>query len=806
MRVFELPKGGPREQGQAHGETFRPLIAEIASIRTQLLVAHGIGSGGNVRSVAEARALAEHHLPMLEAFDLDLFNELLGVAEGAALHPADIVILNHYTDLKDLCGDGQSIREGDKPSSVDSSESDDNCSALFAATPAGSVIGQTWDMHGSALPFVMMLGIPATDDAPAAWTLSLTGCLGMAGLNEAGIAITINNLSSTDATIGVVWSALVRRVLQCRDAASGRDVILDAHVGAGHHYLIASEREAYGIETSGTRKEMVFEHRGNDSDVCFAHTNHCLSQVVDEHTTIRPGSTTRERYSTIADIVREEQVRDRADLWYRVLGSHREFPQSVSTWMASPQQPHAMATCGGIAVDLAARNLWACAGEVHRSRPLQFDFEAISAPSQSESSSRSPADSVSKPYLFTWTAQRDAKGIDLCGGEGSFFFTKSDSGSPRRVLDMGSLSYQANAGHGCQRIVARIRNQAQRLCLASPHANYPEKEELARTLLRLAPDGFNKVFFTLGGADANEHALKIARMFTGRHKIVSRYRSYHGGTIAASTVGGDWRRPPIEPGLAGVVHVLDLDGATQRSLIPRTLELEGNVGAVMLEPVVGHNGVLIPPPGYFQTVREACDAHGALLIVDEVLTGFGRTGRWFGFEHFDDITPDLITLGKGLTGGYGALGAVLVHERVAEFFETETLVSGLTQYAHPLGVAAAQGAIQVYEEDGLVERAGELELLLRQALEQLCVPDYLSGARAIGLLGAVDLAASDDAWKRLPQALHARGVHAHTNPRARAVIVAPPLCIEADDLKRGVELIGHAAADALSNREPGRAT
>jgi taurine--2-oxoglutarate transaminase len=412
------------------------------------------------------------------------------------------------------------------------------------------------------------------------------------------------------------------------------------------------------------------------------------------------------------------------------------------------------------------------------------------------------------PFFFTWASQKDARPLELTGGSGAWF-TTADGG---RWLDLGSLVYQVNAGHGHQRIVEAVREQAARLAVSTPGAVYPEKVALAERLLAHAPPGFDRVFFTLGGSDANENAIKIARLFTGRHKLVARYRSYHGATMGAVTLSGDWRRPPVEPGLVGVVHVEDFDCAdcpgglrardcTHEPItrIPRVLELEGagTVAAVFVESVVGANGVLIPPHGYLARLRDACDAHGALLVVDEVLAGFGRTGRFFGLDH-EGVVPDLITCGKALTGGYGTLGAVLVHERVARHFDEQPLVAGLTHYAHPLGVAAALEAISVYEEEGLVERAAALEPLFTRALELARDRAGKRGGavRAIGLLGGIDLALDAAGWKRLGAALRDRRIHMHVLPRAGALIASPPLCIEEADLERGLAQVGDAIAEA----------
>lgn len=413
------------------------------------------------------------------------------------------------------------------------------------------------------------------------------------------------------------------------------------------------------------------------------------------------------------------------------------------------------------------------------------------------------------PFFFTWTAQSKARPLELAGGAGAWFTTQAGD----RWLDLGSLIYQVSVGHGHARMVGAVKAQADRLCVSYPGAVYPEKIALAKELLAIAPPGFAKVFFTLGGSDANENAIKIARMFTGRHKLVARYRSYHGATMGAVTLSGDWRRPPAEPGIPGVAHVLDFDcpscpGGTQApdctheplTHVPRTLELEGEVGAVFMEAVVGGNGVLIPPKGAMRRVRDACDRHGALLVADEVLTGFGRTGRWLGLEHWDGAVPDMITLGKAVTGGYGTLGAVLVHERVAKHFDDHVLVAGLTHYAHPLAIAAGLEAIRVTRDEGLVENAARLEPVLREGLEAIRarMPERVLRSRVIGLLSGTDLEADAAAFARLSDALKKRRVHAHVNARARALVLAPPLCIREDELGQGLAWVEESIREALS--------
>ncbi len=413
---------------------------------------------------------------------------------------------------------------------------------------------------------------------------------------------------------------------------------------------------------------------------------------------------------------------------------------------------------------------------------------------------------MSEPFFFTWSAQRGAKGLEITGGEGAWFDTPEG-----RWLDLGSLIYHANLGHGHPRMIAAVKAQADRLCLTMPSAIYPEKRALAERLLSIAGPGFGKVFFTLGGAEANENAIKIARMVTGRYKVLSRYRSYHGASMGALSLTGDYRRPPLEPAMVGAVKALDCycdrcpfgkevsscarECATS---LGDVLALEGNVGAVFLEPVPGANGVLVPPDDYWPKVRAACDANGALLVADEVLCGFGRTGRWLGHQRWR-ATPDLITVSKGLTGGYGVLGAVIVHERVARFFDEHTLLAGLTHYAHPLGIAAALEALAVYEDEGLVERAEALGPRLLSMLEGIRARRAsVRFTRGLGLLAALELELDDAALARLGQALSRRRVHAHLRKRERTLVLAPPLCIEEEDLALGARLVEEAIAEAAA--------
>ncbi len=413
------------------------------------------------------------------------------------------------------------------------------------------------------------------------------------------------------------------------------------------------------------------------------------------------------------------------------------------------------------------------------------------------------------PFFFTWTAQHAAKPIEITGGDRAHFTTSDGA----RWLDLGALSYQVNAGHGRKRIVEAIKRQADELCLSAPNAIYPAKVELANRLLAMAGPGFTKVFFTLGGAEANENALKIARQVTGRQKLLSRYRSYHGASMGALALTGDWRRPAAEPALAGVIHVQDCycdrcpfgqqlasckrECATN---IDSTMKLEGprSIAAVFLEPVPGANGVLVPPAEYWPIVRAACDAEGALLVADEVLTGFGRTGKPFGFQHWN-VTPDLITVAKGLASGYATIGAVIVHERVAKHFDEHVLACGLTYYAHPTACAAALETMKLYDDEQLYANSAALGPVLKTELETIAAKTG-GFVRGLGLLACFELEAPADRWAALSKELSARKLSLHVDGKRGTAIFAPPLCITEAELVGGIRSFGEAALAAFGAR------
>src|SRR6266542_46761 len=323
-----------------------------------------------------------------------------------------------------------------------------------------------------------------------------------------------------------------------------------------------------------------------------------------------------------------------------------------------------------------------------------------------------------KHTLFEWSAQSKVDPIPVARAKGIYFWTPED----KRFIDFNSQLMCVNIGHGDERVVRAIQEQVARLAYANPFMATEPRARLGAKLAEITPGDIDVFFFTNGGAEANENAIKLARMATGRHKILARYRSYHGATAGAITLTGDPRRWAAEPGLPGVVHVLDPYHGIERgwdsakeslTMLEEVIQLEGahTIAAFILETVTGTNGVLVPPDGYIQGVRDLCTKHGILMICDEVMAGFGRTGEWFAVNHWN-VVPDIMTMAKGLTSAYLPMGAIMVNDAVAEHYQTNVLASGLTYGAHPLSCAAAIAAINVYEEDHLIENARAMGRIL----------------------------------------------------------------------------------------------
>ena len=407
--------------------------------------------------------------------------------------------------------------------------------------------------------------------------------------------------------------------------------------------------------------------------------------------------------------------------------------------------------------------------------------------------------------LFTWSAQGGLDPVEIVSAERSHF----TDGKGRRILDLASFVMNASAGLRHPRIADAIARQAEALPVAGPAMATEIRGRYGEALAEVTPEGLDTFLFTLGGADANEHAIKIARLVTGRLKIVTRYRSYHGATLGALAATGDPRRLPFEPGLPGVVRVLDpycyrcpfgwTPDICKRPCIDHVEEViryEGasSVAAVLIEAVVGTNGAFWGPAEYLSRLREICDRHGILLILDEVLTGFGRTGRWFGFERFG-VVPDMITMGKAITSGHAPLGAVAVNRRIADHFATNPLVTGLTHVAHPVSLAAGMATLEVMKDERLVERAADLDVVLARRLAAMASRHAVVGdVRSLGLYGVIELvkdretkAPLEHAGPELKRAALDHGVHLST--RGNYVFIAPPLCIVEADLAHGLDVV-----------------
>lgn len=434
-------------------------------------------------------------------------------------------------------------------------------------------------------------------------------------------------------------------------------------------------------------------------------------------------------------------------------------------------------------------------------------------------SSKEISETSRKYNLHSWSAQGGLSPKVIVGGEGIYFW----DGEGKRYYDMSSQLVNLNIGHGNKKVIKAIQDQAERLAFASPSFAVDVRSRLAQMVVELAPDNMEKVFFTLGGADANENAIKIARMVTGRTKIFSRYRSYHGSTFGAANLTGEPRRFAAEPGMSGFVKFFDPylyrapiifkteEDATfyYTNQLREQIIYEGphTVAAVFLETITGSNGVIIPPMGYLKKVREICDEFGIMMVCDEVMSGFGRTGEWFAVNH-ENVSPDMITFAKGITCGYAPLGGVIVSGRIANYFDDHFLSCGLTYSAHPLGCAAGIATLEFYRESGLIEKARERGVLLGRILDKLkaahpCVGDV----RYIGLFSAIELVRNKKTkapmveysqdpgkvMKKILGMLMQKGFYTYTHENC--IMVAPPLIITDDELEEAMSVMNEVLFD-----------
>ncbi|MHB1499747.1 MAG: aminotransferase class III-fold pyridoxal phosphate-dependent enzyme [Candidatus Dormibacteria bacterium] len=421
--------------------------------------------------------------------------------------------------------------------------------------------------------------------------------------------------------------------------------------------------------------------------------------------------------------------------------------------------------------------------------------------------------------FHSWSAQRNLNSLPVAGGQGSYFWDYQGN----RYLDFASQLVFTNLGHQHPALVAAIKEQADRLCTVGPSFANAARGELARLIAERAPGDLNHVFFTNGGTEANEHAIRMARLHTGRSKVLSAYRSYHGATAASITATGDPRRWGSEPGMPGMVHFLGpylyrsaFHAASEEEEcrfalehLRQVLQFEGphTVAAILLETVVGTNGVLLPPEGYLPGVRAICDEFGIMLICDEVMVGFGRIGEWFAVNAWG-VTPDLITFAKGVNSGYVPLGGVVVSERVRESFMDRPYPGGLTYSGHPLACAVGVASIRVFEESGLLAHVRDLgERVVRPALDAIAETHACVGeVRGRGLMWAIELVRdrqtremlvpfnasgpSNQPMAALATRCHELGVwpFSHFN----RLHVAPPLVISEEELRSGLEQIDEA--------------
>ena len=426
--------------------------------------------------------------------------------------------------------------------------------------------------------------------------------------------------------------------------------------------------------------------------------------------------------------------------------------------------------------------------------------------------------------VHSWSVQSAYGAPTIVGGEGAVFWDMDGN----RYLDFSSQAMCNNLGHQHPKVVKAIKRQADELCFIQCAWGSLPRAQLAKKLSEVTPPNLVRTFFTNAGAEANENAIKIARMYTGKHKIITRYRSYHGASAGAMTLSGDPRRWAAEPGIPGLVRALDPHcyrcsfgleypscGLHCAEHIRELIMYEGadNIAAVLVEPIVGSNGILVPPDGYMQKLREICTENEILLICDEVMSGFGRTGKWFASQHWD-IEPDIMTLAKGLTGATVPLGAVMISQDIADYFEDRPLVAGLTYSGHTLACAAGVAAVHAYEEENLIERARILgdRMLTRLGSMKEHHP-CIGNVRGKGLFAAVEMVKDRESREpltpfntnspvlgRIVQQARARGVSFAA--RWNFFLLAPPLVITEEELDGALdlldELLAHADAEIAS--------
>jgi len=420
--------------------------------------------------------------------------------------------------------------------------------------------------------------------------------------------------------------------------------------------------------------------------------------------------------------------------------------------------------------------------------------------------------------LTPWVAQAGRSVPTIVRGEGCYLY---DDGG-KRYLDLSAGLVAVNLGHGHAKVAQAIAEQAGRLGYAAPSLGNDSRSALAKAIVEIGPwTESGRVFFTTGGGEANEDAVKFARAITGRHKVMTAYRSFHGSAPGAGSLTGENRRWPNEPGLPGVVrfftpfpyrspfHTRDAGEEVERAIahLEEIVRYEGRdrIAALLIEPVIGSNGVIVFPDGYLKGVRELCDRHGILLIFDEVMTGFGRTGEAFASQRLG-VVPDMFTFAKGVTSAYVPLGGVAVRESLAKFFDAHPLPSGHTFSGHPLATAAGLAAVQAYRDENLFARARVVEGWLRERFERLAARHPMLGeARGVGAFFGLELVTNPETreplveWQggRTLQSLFgdllARGVYIYG--RYNVIVVSPPLTVAESELDEAAEVFDAALTE-----------
>ena len=421
---------------------------------------------------------------------------------------------------------------------------------------------------------------------------------------------------------------------------------------------------------------------------------------------------------------------------------------------------------------------------------------------------------LNKEYtFFSWAIQSQVNPIPVTKAEGVYFWDADG----KRYLDFSSQLMNQNIGSQHPKVVKAIQDQAAELCFVHPGNATGPRGLLGKKLAEVTPGKLKKTFFALGGAEANENAIKMARFYTGRHKILARYRSYHGATHGSIALTGDYRRNAVEPAMPGTAHFLDpycyrcpfgqkVESCKRECIshVEEIIQYEGpdKIAAIIMEGVTGSNGLIVPPDDYWPRVREICDKYGILLISDEVMSGWGRTGKWFAVDNWD-VEPDIITTAKGITSGYVPLGAVIVSEEIADYFEDKYLYAGLTYSGHALACAAALATIDVYVEDGLIENAATLGNYLGESLEDIKERHQSVGdVRYIGLFSTIELVENRETKKPFSAAVMAdvkkslldSGLFTFIMVKdiGTMVFIVPPLCITKEQLDEGLGLVEKA--------------